>query len=436
VKHSNKETAAEKEKRPAKNWLTGNVFYVGLTSLFSDGSHEMATAILPLFLAITLAAGPLALGIVEGVSDISASFAKPFAGYRSDKTGRRKPMMNVGYVLTGVFIPLLAGATSWFEVLALRAAAWVGRGIRGAPRDALLADSVTPENHGKAFGFHRSMDTLGAIIGPAAALLLLPFLSLRDILLLTAIGGIGSIVVVILKVKEATHDPEEKEQEHPGDHPTFRQALSQLPHRYRLFLVGVGIFGISNFAPTLFSLRAYQLLLPTQGSAVASASAVGLYTLLNVAYAAFSYPIGHLGDRFQKRKLLALGYLAFAAGTLGFAFESSAILFILAALFLLIGFQVAVVDTIEAAYAAELLPAGLRGTGYGALQTINGVGDLMSSAIVALLWTLFSPSIAFGYATILSIMASLALLRLTRTKATSRPTLNAKSWISHDSGRC
>jgi MFS family permease len=149
---------------------------------------------------------------------------------------------------------------------------------------------------------------------------------------------------------------------------------------------------------------------------VASASAVGLYTLLNVAYAAFSYPIGHLGDRFQKRKLLALGYLAFAAGTLGFAFEASAIFYILAILFLLIGFQVAVVDTIEAAYAAELLPTGLRGTGYGALQTINGVGDLMSSAVVGLLWTLFSPSVAFGYATILSIMASLALLRLTRAK--------------------
>jgi sugar phosphate permease len=203
VKDSSKETAAVEERRPAKNWFTGNVFYVGLTSLFSDASHEMATAILPLFLAITLAAGPLALGIVEGVSDISASFAKPFAGYRSDKTGKRKPMMNLGYILTGIFIPLLAGATSWFEVLVLRAAAWVGRGVRGAPRDALLADSVAPENHGKAFGFHRSMDTLGAIIGPAAALLLLPFLSLREILLFTALGGIGSIVVVILKVKES-----------------------------------------------------------------------------------------------------------------------------------------------------------------------------------------------------------------------------------------
>jgi MFS family permease len=408
-----------KQKRPSKKWLTGNVFYVGLTSLFSDASHEMATAILPLFLAITLAAGPLALGIVEGVSDISASFAKPFAGYRSDKTGKRKPMMNLGYVLTGIFIPLLAGATSWFEVLVLRAAAWVGRGVRGAPRDALLADSVTPENHGKAFGFHRSMDTLGAIIGPAAALLLLPFLSLREILLFTAIGGVGSIVVVFLKVKEVRHPPGEEEQERPDDHPTFRQALSQLPARYRLFLVGVGIFGVSNFAPTLLSLRAYQLLLPTQGSAVASASAVGLYTLLNVAYAAFSYPVGHLGDRFQKRKLLALGYLAFAAGTLGFAFESSATFYILAFLFLLIGFQLAVVDTLEAAYAAELLPTSFRGTGYGALQTINGIGDLVSSAVVGLLWTIFSPNIAFGYAAILAIMASLALLRLTRARTPS-----------------
>ncbi len=151
----------------------------------------MATAILPIFLAITLAAGPLALGIIEGVSDISSSFAKPFAGYRSDKTGKRKPLMNLGYMLTGIFIPLLAGATDWLQVLVLRAAAWIGRGVRGAPRDALLADSVSPANHGKAFGFHRSMDTLGAVIGPATALLLLPILSLRGILLLTAVGGIG-----------------------------------------------------------------------------------------------------------------------------------------------------------------------------------------------------------------------------------------------------
>ncbi len=402
------------QKPPRDKWLTGNVFYVGLTSLFSDASHEMATAILPLFLVITLAAGPLALGIVEGVSDISSSFAKPFAGYRSDKTGKRKPMMNFGYILTGILIPLLAGATDWLQVLVLKAGAWIGRGVRGAPRDALLADSVGPADHGKAFGFHRSMDTLGAIIGPAAALLLLPFISLRGILLLTAVGGVASIVVVVLKVKEATHSPSRKEPgADPGENLGFRAALARLPGKYRLFLVGVGIFGVSNFANTLFSLRAYQLLEPSQGSAVASAVAVGLYTLLNVAYAIFSYPIGHLGDRYEKRKLLALGYLAFAVGTLGFAVEGVAVFYILAILFGLIGFHVAVVDTIEAAYAAELLPVGLRGTGYGVLQTVNGVGDLMSSAIVGVLWTIFSPTIAFTYAGILSIIATVVLLRLT-----------------------
>lgn len=403
-------------KRKIEKWLSGNVFYIGLASLLSDSSHEMATSILPLFLTITLGAGPAALGIVEGVSDVASSFAKPMAGYLSDMRGKRKPWMNLGYALTGFFIPVFAVATDWVQVLLLKAGAWIGRGLRGAPRDALLADSVKPADHGKAFGFHRSMDTLGAIIGPVAALLLLPILSLRQIMLVTAVGGVASFVVVVFKVKEArARQPMSVMPEDLPGRLGFREALANLPGNYQLFLLGVGIFGLSNFAPTLLSLRAYQLLVPVRGATLASVFAVGLYTFLNATYAAFSYPIGHLGDRYQKRKLLALGYLSYTVATIGFALGGADIT-LLIVLFGIIGFQVAIVDTIEAAYAAQLLPPSLRGTGFGALQTINGIGDLASSAIVGLLWTLFSPFLAFSYAALLSLLGGIGLLWLTRQR--------------------
>ncbi|MCW3996128.1 MAG: MFS transporter [Candidatus Bathyarchaeota archaeon] len=283
-------------------WLNRNVAAMGLTSLFGDAGHEMVTAVLPFFLAV-IGAGPEALGFIEGFSDGASSFVKSFSGYLSDKIGKRKPIINIGYFLTSVFTPLIAVATSWFQVLGLRVTAWLGRGARGPPRDALLADSVSSNATGKAFGFHRTMDTLGAIIGPALALFFLTFLSYNQIIALSVIPGLIAFFIVFFVVREVRQKkaPEAPIVSTHGDvvvkDKGFIKSIRSLPKPFKLFLVGVGVFGFGNFANSLFTLRAQQVLAPRVGALEASVIAVGLYTLLNVAYAASSFPIGALSDR-------------------------------------------------------------------------------------------------------------------------------------------
>jgi MFS family permease len=399
-------------------WLNRNVAAMGFTSLFGDASHEMVTAVLPFFLAM-LGAGPEILGLIEGFSDVSSSIVKSFSGYLSDKIGRRKPLLNIGYALTGIFTPLIALATSWSQVLVLRIGAWTGRGARGPPRDALLADSVSPETTGKAFGFHRTMDTLGAIIGPALALFFLTFLNYRQIIAISVIPGLAAFLVVLFFVREVRKKPSPDTpivSTHGGlvvKEKGFVTSIKTLPRSFKLFLVGVGVFGLGNFANSLFTLRAQQVLAPKVGSLEASAIAVGLYTLLNVAYAASSFPIGALSDKVGRRRILAIGYFVSAVTCLGTAFLTADFLF-LVPIFLLAGLFTAITDTVEGTAAADLLPTESRGTGFGVLQTINGVGDFASSAVIGVLWALISPLIAFTYAAALSAAGGIILLYLTR----------------------
>lgn len=408
----------DKHDEQPEKWLNKNVAAMGLTSLFGDAGHEMVTAVLPFFLA-AIGAGPEALGLIEGFSDGASSFVKSFSGYLSDKIGKRKPIMSIGYALTGIFTPLIAAATSWPQVLGLRVTAWLGRGARGPPRDALLADSVPSEATGKAFGFHRTMDTLGAIIGPALALFFLTFLNFHQIIAISIIPGLIAFFIVVLFVREvrkkpslstpivSTHDAVVVKDK------GFVKSIRTLPRSFNLFLVGVGVFGLGNFANSLFTLRAQEVLAPRLGALEASAIAVGLYTLLNVAYAASSFPIGALSDRVGRRRILAAGYFISAITCLGTAFLTADFL-VLVPLFLLAGFFTAITDTIEGTAAADLLPTEYRGIGFGVLQTVNGIGDFASSAVVGALWTLTSPLVAFSYASILSAIGGIILLYLTR----------------------
>jgi MFS family permease len=416
--HRRKMNAKASEEQRKEKWLNRNVAAMGFTSLFGDAGHEMVTAILPFFLA-TIGAGPEALGLIEGFSDGASSFVKSFAGYLSDKIGKRKPIMSVGYALTGIFTPLIAAATSWLQVLGLRVTAWFGRGARGPPRDALLADSVPSQATGKAFGFHRTMDTVGAIIGPALALFLLPLLSYNQIIAISVIPGLIAFFIVFFLVREA------KKKTHPSnpvvsphgdvgvEEKGFVKSIRTLPRSFNLFLVGVGVFGFGNFANSLFTLRAQQVLAPKIGTLEADTIAVGLYLLLNVTYAAGSFPIGSLSDRIGRRKILATGYFIAAIVSIGTAFLS-ADFFILIPVFLLAGFHTAITDTVEGTAAADLLPTESRGTGFGVLQTVNGIGDFASSAAVGALWALISPRVAFAYAAFLCAVGGVILLYLTR----------------------
>jgi MFS family permease len=387
-----------------RHWLNKNVVAMGFTSLFSDMGHEMATSILAQFITIELQGSAAFLGLIEGLSDFSSSFIKMYSGWFSDKLGKRKPLGVLGYAMTGFVIPTFAIATNWFHVLVSRVVGWIGRGIREAPRDALLADSVEPSNYGHAFGFHRMMDTLGAIIGPSIAFLFLPVFGFRNVFWLSLIPGILSVMVFTVFAKEALRVRKREERKFWGD-------IKGLPRRFKLFLLAAGTYGIGNFANTFLVLKTAESFVPTIGIMGASTLGTILYVFLNIGSAIFAYVFGALGDRYNKGTLLALAYLIFSVYCIGFVVLSPTVL-TYASLFLLAGVETGAIDSTARAYAAELLSERERGTGLGVMSTIDGVGDFVSSTIAGSIWALWSSSFTFLYGSIFGFVAMAVMLML------------------------
>jgi MFS family permease len=387
---------------PPKRWLTRGVLGVGLASLFSDWGHEAATAILPAFLA-SLGAPPFALGVIEGVSDGLASFGKLAGGWLADHPSWRKPAAILGSLATGFSTFAYAFAGSWPTILVMRALGWTGRGARSPAKDALLADIVVEGQHGRAFGFERAMDTLGAVLGPLCATVLLGVLGMRGILKWTLVPGIAAALAFAFLVPPARRVAGHRA-------PSLRSAFSLMPRRYWHYLAGVFAHGVGDFAPTLLILRATQLLTPRFGLAGAAAIAIGLFTFYNIINAAASYPAGALGDRMDKRALLAMGYFMGALTFAGFVFAPPAIP-ALALLFGLAGIHAGVMASLEKSLAAELLPAEVRGSGFGVLATVNGIGDFVSSIAVGALWSAVSPSAGFVYAGVFTLAGAILIYR-------------------------
>ena len=380
-------------------WLTRNVIAIGLLSLFSDMGHELTTAVLPLFLA-TFGGGATALGVIEGVSDAASSLLKLWMSHYSDRVGKRKPILVVGYLVTAM-MGTFAFVTAWWQLVAIRAIAWMGRGARGPVRNALLSESVPPEAHARAFGFEGAMDTLGAILGPAIALSLVGVIALRHIFLIAFIPGAITVLIAWLAIQDMPRAPQE--------HLRLLASLRDLPRAFWSFVGAVGVFGLGNFAHTLLVLRAVSVLTPRYGPVAAGRYAIALYILHNVVYAAVSYPVGALGDRMNKKTLLAVGYAMFGAMCLLFLTGPASVP-MLAVLFVLAGVYVGIVDAMERALAAGLLPQGQRGVGYGALATANSFGDLLSSVVVGLLWVHVSIAAGFAYAAVLTLAGAFLLL--------------------------
>lgn len=364
-----------------KRWWNATVIGIGMASLFSDWSHEMATAILPTFLA-TLGGTAAALGLIEGVSDGISSFAKLGFGWYSDRLHRKKPLAVAGYFLTGAATAAFGFCTQIWQALAARALAWFGRGARTPIRKTLLAAATTPENYGKAFGLERAMDTCGAIIGPSCALWLLTHYhhQLRPIFLWSLVPGACAMAAIAFFVKEsAQHVPSKYK---------FGESLRLLPSNFKRFLLAVGIFGLGDFSHTFLILFTAQQLASVYGAAKAAQMAMLLYVFHNVLYASSSYVAGHLADRFDKRALLSGGYFLAAATVILMIFAKNTL--VSAALIVaLAGIYVAVEEAVEDSFAAELLPQELRGTGFGALAFVNAIGDFASSIITGLLWAAF-----------------------------------------------
>jgi len=389
-------------KTNKSKWLNRNIFAMGLTSFFSDFGHEMATAILPAFL-VSVGGSAALLGIIEGIADASTSGMKLLSGWYSDYIGKRKPFAVIGYLLTAIGVGSFSLAVSWPHVLLSRVIAWLGRGTREPPRDAMLADSTRPEYYGRVFGFHRGVDTLGAIAGPAIAFVLIKSLALRSIFLVALIPSALAFLTIAILVKETRKGSHERAH--------FLVSMKGLPRNFRFFLIAVGVFGLGNFADSMLILRATELLSPASGAVIAGSLAILLYTIHNVFYAALSFPIGVLADKFGKRKILVFGYLLTGLSSVGFIF-SIGNLFYLGLLFVVAGIAIAITDAMERTVAADLLPENLRGTGYGTLATVNGIGDFASSSVVGLLWTAVSPTAGFGYGAALMVAGAVLLFTI------------------------
>jgi len=386
-------------------WLNRNVAAMGFTSLFSDASHEMTTAALPLFLTelIGVASAPQVLGLITGLSDASSSFVKTFSGWLSDKLRRRKTLVVLGYMLTGLFVGIIGFARDWIEIFVYRILAWMGRGTREPPRDALLADSVDKRFYGHAFGFHRAMDTLGAILGPLLAFLLISWLDLRNVFFLSLIPGSLAVLIIAIGVKEGIRKPEAKR--------GFFWHMKSLPKDFKVFAFIMFVFGIANFNRTLLLLRVQEVLTPLSGIIIAASVSILLYMIRNIAQALADYGIGSLSDKLGRKSLLAsFGFLLFGITSLGFIYATDIYFFVF--LFVLSGISAATYTALEKAYAADLLPSNIRGTGYGVLQTIDGIGDFISSFVVGTIWALISPELSFIYAALVSFASTLLLLGL------------------------
>ena len=414
----------EKQIPITEKWLNRNLIGFALTSFLSDFCHEMATAVLPQFIQ-SIGASAAALGLIEGVADAISSLSKLGAGYWGDKTGNRKNLTVIGYALTGFSKAVFAFAFTWPLIMVFRIVGWLGRGIRSPLRDAMLSDSVTKENRGKAFGFHRASDTAGAVAGPLAAFLILgliashpgiaelperlfPFLSgaagakFRVIFLLTLVPGILSVVTMAFLVKEKPHSPNRGLR--------FMGAVRAMPKEYRKFLLAVGIFGMADFAPTLMILRATTVLGPDIGFLKAAQIAALLYTLRNIVYLAASYPIGALSHRFSRSRYLAAGYAVAVVTFIAFFFAFSSILWF-ALSFALAGIFIAWEDTMERVAVRDYVNDSIAGTGFGLLGTVNGIGDFASSIIVGILWTTIGPKWGFAYAVIVGLCGTILMVK-------------------------
>jgi MFS family permease len=382
--------------------MTRSVLAIGLASFFSDISHEMATTVLPAFLAMEVRATPLALGAIEGVADGLASFFKLVGGWWTDRMGRRKPVAVSGYMVTTVATASFALATSWPMILLGRALAWMARGWRTPARNALLADTVPHQAYGNAFGFERAMDTVGALVAPMLALgLLQAGASYRYIFALALIPGTLATLAIALFVSE-TKRPPQLERRLLAD-------VGRLPRSFLLFLLIAGLFGLGQFAPTLLVLRATEVTGRPE-------MAMALYILFNGAQAASAYVLGAAAHRRGSLNLLGASYALFALTALSFAYATEDVALLLL-LFTLAGLAVGGIEALEPTVSAELLPPAVRGTGFGALGAANGLGDLFSSLLVGALWSAYGPTAGFGFAAVMN-GASVLLLLLMRRRIT------------------
>ncbi|HEY0345026.1 MAG TPA: MFS transporter [Solirubrobacteraceae bacterium] len=391
-----------------QTWLTPGVRGIGGASLLADLGHEIPTSLLPSLLTGTLGAPAAALGLIEGVADGLAGAARLGGGALADDPHRRRAIAIGGYGSTAVLSGLIGAATSVWQVAFLRASAWAARGLRVPARNALLADVVSADAYGRAYGFERMMDNLGAILGPLLGIALVAAVGVRGAILLSIIPGLLAVVAIVYAIRAAKLPATRQRQ------PIRIQVRPVLRGELGRLLGTVGAFELGNIAATLLILRASDLLRPEHGADRAAQLALVLYTAYNIAATLISVPAGRHGDRRHPVEVLAGGTIAFAAAYIVLALTGASMI-VLAAGFILAGIGIGCVETAEHAAVATLAPENLRGSAFGLLATAQSLGNFVASSLAGLLWTLISPAAAFVYA------ATLMLIALAAFAAAGRP---------------
>jgi len=378
------------------SWLSLSVIALASASLFSDIGHEMATAIMPMFIG-TVGLGAAALGAIEGVADFLNSMAKLGGGYLGQRLSRKKSITAFGYLITALSTAALSWGRGFWAFLTLRSAAWIGRGYRAPLRDFLMSDAVPPTHYGRAFGLERAGDMIGAVAGPLCAALLIGLgLGYRQIFAWALVPGILAAASVYFFVREKPH--------HPGTPVTLHDIHAQLPKGFGPLLAAILMFGMGDFSRTFLILVAARRLgagASLRMGGLFLSLPVLLYVLHNAVSALATVPAGSAGDRWSKKHVLTLGYGLGAVCNLLLCARFAS-LASLALIFALSGVYIAIEDTIEKAYVSELLPRAVRSYGLGLLATANAAGDMLSSLYVGILWEWVGPLWAFGLAAVFS----------------------------------
>jgi MFS family permease len=372
------------------------VFFLGIVSFLTDISSEMIYPLIPLFLTSTLGAPVAAVGLIEGVAESTASLTKGISGWISDRLRVRKPLVVAGYGLSAIAKPILAAAQVWPAALGARFVDRLGKGVRTAPRDALVADVTPAGQRGRAFGFHRSADTLGAVIGPAIGLGLLYIAdeNYRVVFLLAFIpAALGVAFLAFVRDR-----PSEQAQSRP-----HAASPTRLGGRFYIFLAVSFLFAIGNSSDAFLILRGANL-------GLTDTAVVGAYILFNAVYALTATPAGVVSDRLGRRNVIASGYVLFSLVYFGFGLASGGAAVWL--LFAVYGFYMALTEAVGRAFVVDFVPSEARGTALGVYTGALGVTVLLSSVIAGLLWDEVGPSAPFVFGGITSLAALVLLLAL------------------------
>lgn len=389
------------EQKPRRIFgLRRNVFFLGLVSLFNDFSAELVYSLMPGFLTAVLGAPAAFLGFMEGFVDALSSILKIYSGWLSDKIGRRKLPAVLGYTLAVASRSFLIFVTNFWQVFIIRIFDRVGKGFRDSPRDALISESVEPSELGKSFGYHRAMDTIGAILGPVSAIALFPVFNGNYSMLFTIAAGIGILAVLSFLFVKEIHTPKEIQPIKPIP---FSFSLARFDRPFKLLLTSIFIFGSGLMPVALMVLKA--------GDIGLSAPLFPLiYLIYAASFAVFAIPFGRLSDRIGERGVILGGFLCaiFSYGILA----SATSIYGVALGLIVFGLYSAMTDGVERALASKLLSVEQLAMGQGFLQSAVGISSLIGGTIGGLIWTLVSPTIAFIYGASMMAAGLLVFIRL------------------------